>query len=127
MNLYCEELGGTRKRQPTSRFVVSRWYVPGGCEYDKAVLVNIFFDTEANANKYAQQYEMPPEIATLVTIALHTDIRNRVLRESLSRAVYYHRLYVKAKKAGFTMAADEYLADYKNLMQSTREYYEEER
>ena len=127
MNLYCEELGGTRKRKPTSQFVVSRWYVPYGCEYDKAVSVDVFFDDESNAKKYALQFEMPPEMSSMITIELHTTVRNRVLRECISRAMYYHRLYVKAKKVGCTMAADEYLADYKNLMQSTREYYEAER
>lgn len=74
MNLYCEELGGSRNRKPTSKFVVTRWYIPGGYMYDQARNIDIFFDVEENAAQYAKENEMPPEMATMWPIAVHDDL-----------------------------------------------------
>jgi hypothetical protein len=74
MNLYTTEHEGTLYRKPTSKFVVSRWYIPGGYDYTNARSVHIFFDTEENAKAYAKEYEMPPEMADAYPIGRYEDI-----------------------------------------------------
>ena len=67
MNLYEKERNGSQKRTATTKFVVSRWYIPGGYMYDSARNIDIFFDNEEDANAYAKEYEMPPEMAPAMT------------------------------------------------------------
>jgi hypothetical protein len=74
MNLYIAEHEGTLYRKTTTKFVVSRWYIPGGCEYDLAKNVHVFFDTEESAKAYAKEYEMPPEMADAYPIGRYEDI-----------------------------------------------------
>lgn len=69
MNLYEKEFNGSLHRSKTTTFVVSRWYIPGGCEYDHAKNVHIFFDTQEDAERYALEYRMPPEMAEAYPIA----------------------------------------------------------
>lgn len=74
MNLYAEENNGTLYRTAQTKFVVSRWYIPGGCEYDKAKSVHLFFDKEEDAQAYAKKYAYPPEMADHYPIGRYEDI-----------------------------------------------------
>lgn len=78
MNLYEKECNGSQYRTDTTKFVVSRWYIPGGYQYDSARNIDIFFDTEEDATKYAKEYEMPPEMSSLWPIDKHDDLTARV-------------------------------------------------
>lgn len=74
MNLYYEEHNGSTYRTTSTQFVVNRWYVPGGYMYDQARPVDIFFDKEDDANAYAKEWEMPPEMAGVITIAFYDNV-----------------------------------------------------
>lgn len=74
MNLYEKERNGTQYRTPQSKFVVSRWYIPGGCEYDQAKALHIFFDTEEDAQAYATEFQYPPEMADYYPISKYETI-----------------------------------------------------
>lgn len=74
MNLHEKEYSGSQYRTATTKFVVSRWYIPGGYMYDQARPVDIFFDNEEDATTYAKENEMPPEIAIMWTIGKHDDL-----------------------------------------------------
>lgn len=74
MNLYEKEHNGSQRRTGNTKFVVSRWYIPGGCEYDKAISVHIFFDTEDDAQAYAKSYSYPPEMADAYPVGRYEDI-----------------------------------------------------
>lgn len=80
MNLYEKECNGSQRRTATTKFVVSRWYIPGGYMYDQARNIDLFFDNEEDANKYAKEYEMPPEMASVFPIAVHDDIIAKTCR-----------------------------------------------
>lgn len=80
MNLYEKERNGSQKRTATTKFVVSRWYIPGGYMYDSARNIDIFFDNEEDANAYAKEYEMPPEMASILPIASYDNIIARVCK-----------------------------------------------
>lgn len=84
MNLDCEEYGGTVRRTESSKFVVSLWHIPNGCDYDRAVLVKVFFDEEEGANRYAKMNAMPPEMADAYSVEFHDDIARQV-RENQKR------------------------------------------
>lgn len=71
MNLYAKEHNGSTTRTAGSKFVVHRWYIPGGYQYDLARPIDVFFDEEKDAQAYAKEYEMPPEMSGMLTIAQH--------------------------------------------------------
>jgi len=95
MNLYEKENNGTLYRTATTKFIVSRWYIPGGCEYDLARGVYVFFDLEEDANAYAKEYEMPPEMAEAYSIAKHETI--------IASGARSYREYKKRHLADFRM------------------------
>ena len=74
MNLYCKEHNGKRYRDAETKFVVGRWYIPGGYDYGAACPVDIFFANKDDADAYAKSYEMPPEMASAFPIARHDAI-----------------------------------------------------
>lgn len=80
MNLYEKECSGSQYRTATTKFVVSRWYIPGGYMYDAARSIDVFFDTEDAATKYAKEYEMPPEMSSMWPIDKHDDIVARICK-----------------------------------------------
>ena len=65
------ELKGSLVRKSDSRYAVSVWYIPGGCDYVNAVAVAGFWSEEekANAEAFQKKHEHPPELANLVDLA----------------------------------------------------------
>lgn len=60
--------GGTYQRKPDSVAAVSFWHIPGGCNYDQAHAVKVYFSTHEAANEFAQRNSNPPEMAMVVTL-----------------------------------------------------------
>lgn len=59
----AKELGGTTSRQEDSKFIVSAWYIPGGYEYDRAEVIDLYFSEEEGASKFEEKYREIPEMA----------------------------------------------------------------
>jgi hypothetical protein len=69
-------------RTPTSAFVVSMWYIPGGCDYQNATTVTGFFEAEEedDARQMAVRNANTPEMAILNTIEQHDVAVHNTLR-----------------------------------------------
>lgn len=64
------ELKGTLVKKSDTRYAVSVWYIPGGCEYDNAQTVVGFWSEEekVNAEAFQKKYEYPPTLAVLIDL-----------------------------------------------------------
>lgn len=68
-------------REPTSKFVVSYWHIPGGCNYTDATVRIEFYDTEEEANDRAKCIGgMPPEMADAYDIATYDKILKSIAK-----------------------------------------------
>lgn len=67
-------------RSKNSKWVVDRWHVPGGCEYDLATNMTFFFDEKEKAEAYAKHWEMPPEMARVYPISIHDQAMTNIAR-----------------------------------------------
>ena len=57
------------ERTAESRFVVSHWIIPNGTRYDIAYTATEFFNTKAEADRYADDAgRMPPEMAEVFAV-----------------------------------------------------------
>ena len=66
-------------REPTSKFVVSYWHIPGGYDYSNATVLYEFYDTEEEAVVRARCIGgMPPEMADVYDIATYDRIRKSI-------------------------------------------------
>jgi hypothetical protein len=59
----AKEQGGSQTQTQQSTHVVSLWNVPGGSDYCNAQEVKFHFDDHEPAEKFAQMYRNPPELA----------------------------------------------------------------
>lgn len=59
------DAGATLDRESDSVASVSFWYIPGGCEYDRAEVVEVYFNDMHKAKVFADQNDVPPEMASL--------------------------------------------------------------
>lgn len=84
------ESKGSSHRTENSKFVVSRWHIPGGCGYHAARVIVRFFDNEEDAKAYEAAWKYPPEMADMYPIAMHDDI---IAQASKNYADYKKRFY----------------------------------
>lgn len=65
------ELKGTLVKKSDTRYAVSVWYIPGGCDYVNAQAIVGFWSEEekANAEAFQNKYQHPPELAVLIDLA----------------------------------------------------------
>jgi hypothetical protein len=63
-------LHGSLSRQSDSRYAVSVWYIPGGCDYANAYTVVGFWpeDLKSEAETFQKKYEDSCEMAVLVDL-----------------------------------------------------------
>lgn len=73
-------LGGSRICKESTTHVVSAWYIPGGCNYDAALVETWFFDDEDSARKVESAYAAPPEMAIAFDVATYREIAKRYQR-----------------------------------------------
>lgn len=62
------EHGATKKRMPDSTCYVSEWHIPGGADYEGAYLVHAFFSSRQKAEDYANVYNTPPEMPSVIDL-----------------------------------------------------------
>lgn len=62
------DAGGTITRQPDSTHKVNFWYIPGGARYDRAQVIDGFFNDKAVAEQFAAKYSVPPEMAMCIEL-----------------------------------------------------------
>lgn len=85
MNLQMEitTLNGQLKREPDSRYAVSLWYVPGGCDYVNARVIVGFWseDDEVNARAFHEKYNCHETMADFCD--LHDEKRKTMFKPKL--------------------------------------------
>jgi len=87
---YIMDIGqGKLNRTKDTKYVVSRWYIPGGYEYDKALVLNVFFEDQGLAHEYQRQWEYPPEMADLMDIGRY----DHFLAQSAKSYLEYKRRF----------------------------------
>ena len=69
------QAGASLELQPDSKCVVSFWYIPGGCNYDQARVIEAFFADVEAGREFADQNRYPPEMAqfTLYPVVKDSD------------------------------------------------------
>ncbi len=68
------ECGGSQTPNSETKFYVSLWYIPGGCDYNNARVVKGYFAEEEKANEFANKYIAPPEMAMVCHYVAATDV-----------------------------------------------------
>jgi hypothetical protein len=72
------QFGGWYEQQEDSTHVCSMWHIPNGTDYDKAMIMYVFFSSEKDALGFAAQWDAPPEMAVVMTLQEYLDIKARV-------------------------------------------------
>lgn len=60
---------GTAVPENDSVCYVSYWHIPGGCDYVNAIVMKRYFSDKEFAEKLADKYSYPPQMAFVVDIS----------------------------------------------------------
>lgn len=70
--------GGNDTPNSDTKFVVSWWHIPGGCQYDHAMALEAFFPDQVSADSFCREVgTMPPEMAIVIPYETYLKYQGR--------------------------------------------------